>query len=185
MIYFIRGTRSGMVKIGATDSLKRRLGELQTGSPEPLEVLALVEGGADQERMLHERFSDARALGEWFHPHNELLSFIEKLARDPRLHPALARLTTRQRVRGTQRSGGRLEPIRLAAAQAGFSEREWFEKFALPVVLEIAGEQLTEDYPSDAEPTLARPVPFGAEDAHPGLSLPGDMAAAYPDEDAA
>lgn len=146
MIYFVRGTRSGMVKIGSTENLKARMRSLRTASPEPLEVLAVVPGGLSEERALHDRFAEHRAVGEWFHPRRELLAFVEKLTRDPRIdHPALRRRTARTTMRSREAQRERLETIRLAAVKHGLSERDWFEKFAFPVVVEIAREQLDED----------------------------------------
>ncbi|MGA5873932.1 GIY-YIG nuclease family protein [Streptomyces cinereoruber] len=65
-MYLIGSTESPLVKIGWTDNPERRLRNLQTGSPVPLTVLALFEGGAIVERELHHRFADKRRHGEWF-----------------------------------------------------------------------------------------------------------------------
>lgn len=65
--YFI-GARdsSGPIKIGSTaGDPQKRLKDLQTGSPEKLEVLAAIPG-ADHETRLHGEFAPYRLHGEWF-----------------------------------------------------------------------------------------------------------------------
>lgn len=160
MIYFIRGQRSGMVKIGSTENLKERLRALKVGSPERLEIMALMEGGAEEERRLHETFAECRSNGEWFHPRTELLAFIEKLSLNPRLHPAHARIAARRNRPHANDLRSRAELIQLAADRAGLSVRAWYEKYALPAVVKIAADQLAD--PSDASSTLSEPA--SAED---------------------
>ncbi|MEU9438370.1 GIY-YIG nuclease family protein [Streptomyces sp. NPDC048252] len=65
-VYLIGSPSSPLVKIGWTDNPKRRLRNLQTGSPVPLRLLALFEGGNTVEAELHRRFADKRRHGEWF-----------------------------------------------------------------------------------------------------------------------
>ncbi|WP_186001595.1 GIY-YIG nuclease family protein [Streptomyces sp. IB201691-2A2] len=67
-VYLIGSPDSALVKIGWTDNPKRRLRNLQTGSPVPLHLLALFEfeGGSIVEAELHRRFADKRRHGEWF-----------------------------------------------------------------------------------------------------------------------
>ncbi|WP_078531189.1 GIY-YIG nuclease family protein [Streptomyces sp. PsTaAH-124] len=65
-VYLIGSPESPLVKIGYTDNPERRLRHLQTGSPLPLQLLALFEGGCITEAALHRRFADKRRHGEWF-----------------------------------------------------------------------------------------------------------------------
>ncbi|MDX2557636.1 GIY-YIG nuclease family protein [Streptomyces stelliscabiei] len=65
-VYLIGSPTSPLVKIGWTDNPERRLRHLQTGSPVPLQLLALFEGGSIVEAELHRRFADKRRHGEWF-----------------------------------------------------------------------------------------------------------------------
>ncbi|WP_435191318.1 GIY-YIG nuclease family protein [Streptomyces sp. bgisy126] len=65
-VYLIGSPESPLVKIGWSDNPERRLRHLQTGSPVPLQLLALFEGGAVMEAALHRRFADKRRHGEWF-----------------------------------------------------------------------------------------------------------------------
>lgn len=64
MIYMIAGL--GVVKIGFTNDVKRRLSTLQTGHTRPLKVIRLFEGGPAEEARLHALFADVRTKGEWF-----------------------------------------------------------------------------------------------------------------------
>ncbi|WP_327259821.1 MULTISPECIES: GIY-YIG nuclease family protein [unclassified Streptomyces] len=65
-MYLIGSPDSPLVKIGWTDNPERRLRHLQTGSPVPLRLLAIFEGGNIVEAELHRRFADKRRHGEWF-----------------------------------------------------------------------------------------------------------------------
>jgi len=65
-VYLIGSPDSPLVKIGWTDNPERRLRHLQTGSPVPLKILAVFEGGAIVEAKLHCRFAEKRQHGEWF-----------------------------------------------------------------------------------------------------------------------
>ena len=77
-IYFVRAEK-GLIKIGITNDIKKRFGTLQAISPIKLTLLATLSGGLAKEHLLHERFGSLRAHGEWFHPGEKLLQFIEEL----------------------------------------------------------------------------------------------------------
>jgi hypothetical protein len=69
MVYFIGGEAMGPVKIGFTsdDDPKRRLGQLQVGSHEKLELLGQVNGTIETERRIHSFLHLHKVRGEWFH----------------------------------------------------------------------------------------------------------------------
>ncbi|HEY6254511.1 MAG TPA: GIY-YIG nuclease family protein [Xanthobacteraceae bacterium] len=77
-VYMIQaGGEHGPVKIGVTDDVEKRLIGMQTGNHQRLVVLRLFEGGAAEERLLHERFADHRLDGEWFSFSKQMLSDVE------------------------------------------------------------------------------------------------------------
>jgi hypothetical protein len=77
-VYFIQSGKVGPIKIGRTEgNVGSRLANLQTGSPEPLTLLAVVPGGPAVERSIHERFAKLRLRGEWFRREPDLSLFIE------------------------------------------------------------------------------------------------------------
>lgn len=77
-VYFIRAGEDGPIKIGfTTGSINRRIAMLQTGNPQRLELVGIVDGGdIEDERLLHMRFNETRLVGEWFAPSDALLSHI-------------------------------------------------------------------------------------------------------------
>lgn len=80
-VYFVRA-ETGQIKIGRSIDPLGRLGELQTGSPNALKLIAHVEEAGDiTERTLHRRFEESRVSGEWFLPSDELLELIGKVRR--------------------------------------------------------------------------------------------------------
>lgn len=67
------------IKIGRTNSLKRRMSELQTGNPVQLRLLGYIETGdeASLEAKLHQEFRRKRGSGEWFNIEaNEIVPFL-------------------------------------------------------------------------------------------------------------
>lgn len=66
MVYFIRNTGDGSIKIGYSASPRTRLCQLQTASPHKLQLLGAIEGGFDREREIHAIFEEFRLGGEWF-----------------------------------------------------------------------------------------------------------------------
>lgn len=78
-VYFARCEKTGLVKIGYTQDLDRRVGELRRLGAAPV-VLATMPGNADTEHGLHARFADLRVDGEWFRPEARLLAFVEAVA---------------------------------------------------------------------------------------------------------
>ena len=81
MIYFIRTSRKGAIKIGFTSKGKvgPRLVNLQVACPTRLRVLAFYFGCKKQEAFLHRRFEYARRRGEWYAPVPELLDHIDRM----------------------------------------------------------------------------------------------------------
>lgn len=133
MIYFIRCGR--YVKIGHAHDPLKRLIALQIGSPEPLELIGAVEGGASAEGILHAHFKPYRVRGEWFLVCDEIKAFLASAERNlmapsdiVATNRALAEQASTRAVRkGHGRSTGRkptvlpaqaLERLRKAGGQA-------------------------------------------------------------------
>lgn len=85
MVYFIQSGNDGPVKIGVSDDPLARVKKLQTGSPAPLNLLAVIPGGIEKERELHAMFAKFRTDREWFQPAFEIFAFIANLTPDNRL----------------------------------------------------------------------------------------------------
>lgn len=67
-VYLIQSRQSGLVKVGWSKNVYRRLETLQTGSSEDLELIDVLHIGRTMERTIHEENSDLRVRGEWFQP---------------------------------------------------------------------------------------------------------------------
>jgi len=78
MVYFIQDTVNKFIKIGKTSgSLDDRLSTIQTGNPNRLVVLNVIED--EDDRAYHEKFQHCWHRGEWFTPSADLLEFIQSL----------------------------------------------------------------------------------------------------------
>jgi hypothetical protein len=64
-VYLI-GRRPDAIKIGFSRDYRRRFASLQTGAPEPLDLLLAMPGTRGDEGRLHRAFAADRLGGEWF-----------------------------------------------------------------------------------------------------------------------
>lgn len=87
-VYLIGSAGSPLVKIGWTGNPEQRLRNLQTGSPVPLQLLAVFEGGAIVEAELHRRFADKRRHGEWFDLGPDPVGVVSPFVRVPQVEEA-------------------------------------------------------------------------------------------------
>ena len=81
-IYVIEAIGASRVKLGWTARDARdRLMSLQTSSPFPLRIVAVIVGTMREERALHARFHALRIMpnSEWFHLRGELEAFVRSL----------------------------------------------------------------------------------------------------------
>lgn len=92
MIYFVRDTETGHIKIGHAGQPWRRLQQMQIGAPGELVMLAMEPGAAEREADLHTQFSPERVRGEWFRASPRLLDHVRSL---PRAERPQTRLKTR------------------------------------------------------------------------------------------
>lgn len=77
-VYLIGHTEA--VKIGFSERHPRfaRLGQLQTGHDQHLQILGLVLGTRDDEARLHRQFAKHRRKGEWFSPVDEIFRYFRE-----------------------------------------------------------------------------------------------------------
>lgn len=73
-VYFIQAGDDGLIKIGRSDNVERRLKALQRGAPVELRVLATFPGGAREEAALHLLLDADSSHGEWFRPTEAVLT---------------------------------------------------------------------------------------------------------------
>lgn len=79
MIYFIGVESGGVIKIGNSTVVTKRLYDLQHANAEPLVLLGSVEGGPYEEALLHTHFAKDHIRGEWYKDSPRLLAFITQL----------------------------------------------------------------------------------------------------------
>lgn len=80
-VYFaIEDVPGGFVKIGRARNPAKRMLSLQTGTPRPLRLLCVIQGGAQLEAALHAAFAADRMSGEWFRASPRLLALARELA---------------------------------------------------------------------------------------------------------
>jgi hypothetical protein len=77
-IYFVRCR--DRVKIGFTQNVRRRMGQLRSDIPYEAELIGVMLGSLSVERDTHARFARSRASGEWFHCTREILDFVKEYA---------------------------------------------------------------------------------------------------------
>lgn len=77
-VYFAKNPASGLIKIGYTKNVSRRLSQLRVEFKARVSLLGLLQGDKIEEEKLHELFSSQRVTGEWFRECPEILDFIEE-----------------------------------------------------------------------------------------------------------
>jgi hypothetical protein len=80
IVYFAQDELTGLIKIGTTNYLYRRIKQLAAEWNHPITLLGFVYGRFGKEAALHARFADYRHRSEWFYPHPDILGFITKSA---------------------------------------------------------------------------------------------------------
>lgn len=94
-VYFMRFGADGPIKIGHALAPYKRRYNFQIASADPIEVLAVVDGGREEEQAIHKLFSHLHIRGELFRPADDLLEYIRSMPRHqkpepkPRGRPAL------------------------------------------------------------------------------------------------
>lgn len=74
-VYFVQAL--DRVKIGFSNSLMRRITDIQIGSPVVVTLLLVIPGDRAREHELHQQFRHLHQHGEWFVMGPELVEFIE------------------------------------------------------------------------------------------------------------
>ena len=77
VVYFLQGS-SGLIRIGTTSRLHRRIHEAMIGNDRPVVLVGALCGDGYLKREFHARFAEYRSHGEWFRPVNEVVDFIEE-----------------------------------------------------------------------------------------------------------
>ena len=75
VVYFIQGS-SGLIRIGVTSNLHRRIHEAMVGNDRRVVLVGAISGTNVLKRKLHRSFSEYYSHGEWFHPVKELVDFF-------------------------------------------------------------------------------------------------------------
>jgi hypothetical protein len=75
-VYFVQPEVGGLIKIGCTLNIQKRLAQLRAHSAQPLRLLGALRGHRPLEMHLHERFAADRVHGEWFAPSPLLVKFV-------------------------------------------------------------------------------------------------------------
>lgn len=80
MIYFVQCGKDGPIKIGCSDDVEKRIAQMQIGCPYELALLWQIKGDNEDEASLHEQWKHEKVRGEWFHPSEQLLLYINREA---------------------------------------------------------------------------------------------------------
>lgn len=82
-VYFIQVGKDGPYKIGWSQDVHRRIGELQVANPKKLHLRGTLPGTRETESGFHERFKSAHVTGEWFQNTEGLREFVKSLGKVP------------------------------------------------------------------------------------------------------
>ncbi len=117
-IYFLQVGADGPIKIGFTkNDIKRRVREIQCGSPHVLRWIGYYPGDRSDERSVQLLLLNSSLRGEWFHPTVEVLAFVRQQC--PNFEPLVVENVLIPARRG--KVGGGARPIRIARPAWGAS----------------------------------------------------------------
>lgn len=75
-VYFVQNPGNGLVKIGYSGDLSRRVLAISNGLGCAVRVLRQLPGGPRTEKWLHRKFADLRVRGEWFRFDEAMMSVV-------------------------------------------------------------------------------------------------------------
>lgn len=84
-VYLIKDTNTGLVKIGRTTDVSKRLSSLQIGHPSHLQLLHTIDCSdyKQEEAFLHSILRYFRTRGEWFRLSDDIIEWICSIPTDP------------------------------------------------------------------------------------------------------
>lgn len=80
-LYLIRNDHTGLIKIGVSVDVRKRLVCLERAAGVRLHVLASIEAASDLERSLHDALYQTRTIGEWFGQSHDLMGIVASPSR--------------------------------------------------------------------------------------------------------
>lgn len=80
-VYFVESGVGGPIKIGWSQDVSRRIGELQVANAHKLRLLGILPGTMVTESEMHTKFAQFRMEAEWFENHQKIREFITKNCR--------------------------------------------------------------------------------------------------------
>jgi hypothetical protein len=85
MIYFIRDTGTGAIKIGYSKNPGKRMTGLQSATASKLEMIGTMQGGLEHEAEFQDRFKKHHLQGEWYKGDifPEIQEILRKAATEP------------------------------------------------------------------------------------------------------
>ncbi len=152
-VYFARAESGGPVKIGHAHNPRRRLTMLQTGNPEPLRLIRVIEGDIATEAAAHEAFAARRIKGEWF-------SFDEEMLRHGREVAEPRKPEERALNRYLKSERGRFKHLAEAIGVFPSAISQWTK---VPAERVLAVEEFTGLSRHDLRPDLFGPAPKPAK----------------------
>jgi hypothetical protein len=82
LLYFLEA-ENGLIKVGITNDIRRRVNQLQNQLDTKIRVLKLLDGKSAYEKIIHNLYSDDNIIykgqTEWFHPTHKLIRFISNI----------------------------------------------------------------------------------------------------------
>lgn len=76
IVYFVQCRATGLIKIGSSRDVRRRVYEIKMYLPLGISNVWWSAGGVTLEYLLHSKFEQIRIHGEWFEPNDEFMSLF-------------------------------------------------------------------------------------------------------------
>lgn len=93
-VYFIQA-EDVAIKIGFTLNIKNRFRQMQMDCPLKLYIIGMIKGDRAAESRLHKKFKKYRRTGEWFQPHENIISYAKRNTINLKKSPLLKKIPKR------------------------------------------------------------------------------------------
>lgn len=80
-VYFAMDEANGLIKIGRSRNVAKRMQQLRWQTKHPIQLLTSTHGGPAAEMALHDLFFWDRDHGEWFRPSPGMVAVIDAVSR--------------------------------------------------------------------------------------------------------
>jgi hypothetical protein len=130
IVYFVQDIETGLIKIGYSGNFEARLPALRILATGPIEIVFTCPGSFSLESRIHQFLRDHRRDGEWFEPHPDFFSLVDRLKAGEEFDLLERQEQARQNQRGADREQWLRDTFSMVIQAAYGQEPGWAQRAA-------------------------------------------------------